>query len=976
MFEKTMAEIAGLHGRLDHEMTSSYYTSFTSFNKVQLDRCRESLSDARSRLARVHQTLADPLWVVLLGRFSAGKSSLINAFLQHYGSSGTRATGLEPTDKQVTVVLHQAKHTGLLPSTAGVAHVQGLSLIVQPHAVEPLRPLLLVDTPGLLDEQELDDSLMEFVGHADVVLHCMTPDAELILPDRKLLEKRRQYFPSQLYHIVITKADLHFAGPTGAYSEDAWQRNREQLALRYATFAKENLDLRESATTRKVWLVDSVSGRGIEQLLNELLRFGQDVIDDVPRVREPIARERFAYVCALTVRRAVVPLRECVAAYEHAVADSRELLSSELQRWENNTLTATRDIMRLELQALQFSGIAANLADQLASRLGIAAFLDPAGKRRVVETHIQFLIQQHLFKKIEEWEKSLMGTAAYCEVNQRHQLHKENYDTAQRNMARDALPEYTRWFVGSEYGAALRALLGFDTPEALIEATAPVMPSERRRDVADAPRQVALNCDNVEQQLHRLFTEGTDLVLSSAEANPPGLVIAALCDGVRHSLAQTRKRYEALRDDLRGDAQHPAADLVTGIMGAVQHAISPRVIRTVEEMRQTADATCDRVRAHLSEKGVALTVHKEPSLTWDEIRQSVLEDVSRVAVEKLDTPVRLELDNVVRRTHEEVGSLAASLRSREDGAQHEMLLDMAALKGTQRSLVESFPDWCKAFIAALKVFASVESRDNFFAARGIGDDLGQDLDAGLATVHTKLTNDKRFYLAQLVGGGLVVAALIMALIGIAARAIPVSEQYSNTVTGVILAFLGVAGTALGNAIWHLATFRRRGRNDAVRQIKSQLQKVCDHSEANLTTERRREEEAFGAVMINLQRLFNNLVRHGVFVLGQQMLEQVQERLGAVEMQCEFERMQAAKHIGCYLETFCDACRTALQKAAEDCAGRLYERADGFMSERMKGVDSRLEELGKECVQATGRLQSVEAELSRMSLGEPGGEAGM
>ncbi|MFH0983885.1 MAG: GTPase [Planctomycetota bacterium] len=363
MFDKLILEISDIHGRLEEELGSAYFDAFTAGKKAMHETTLKELHTLRLRLNQIHQALGDPLWVVLLGRFSSGKSTLINAFFKGSGCGKMRETGLFPTDRQATAVLHESCRTGLLASNSSVVQVEGLGLLVQEHKDDRLRPLLLMDTPGLLDDKVIDDALMEFVAHADVVLHCMTGDATFLIPDCRLLEKRRKHFPSQVYNVVVTKADLHYKDESGHYSEELWLTNRVQLDARYAKETRENLDHSANAKTRRAWVVDSISGLHVEDLLSFLLKLAVDQEEDIPRVRVPIARERFSYVCSVTREKVIAPILECLEDSRASISDARQRLTEGLEHYRHNVLAPTREVLLLGIQSLRKASRINNIND-------------------------------------------------------------------------------------------------------------------------------------------------------------------------------------------------------------------------------------------------------------------------------------------------------------------------------------------------------------------------------------------------------------------------------------------------------------------------------------------------------------------------------------------------------------------------------------------------------------------------------------
>ena len=95
--------------------------------------------------------------IALIGHFSAGKSSTINAVLNIWGTPWERKTGRDPTDRKISVIClpenrEQFRSLEILP---------GGDFTVEPIQHDLLRSVCLVDTPGVADPelQATDESL-------------------------------------------------------------------------------------------------------------------------------------------------------------------------------------------------------------------------------------------------------------------------------------------------------------------------------------------------------------------------------------------------------------------------------------------------------------------------------------------------------------------------------------------------------------------------------------------------------------------------------------------------------------------------------------------------------------------------------------------------------------------------------------------------------------------------------------------------
>lgn len=123
----------------------------------QLEKIVYSINDLRSH----KQGLA---FVGLLGHFTAGKSSLINAIV---GNVKQRKADRNPTDKTITLICHPNNLAQLRENS--FTSIDGISIDAGP-AIELLKDIVLVDTPGLGNMTAEHDMAEKFLHLCHVII--------------------------------------------------------------------------------------------------------------------------------------------------------------------------------------------------------------------------------------------------------------------------------------------------------------------------------------------------------------------------------------------------------------------------------------------------------------------------------------------------------------------------------------------------------------------------------------------------------------------------------------------------------------------------------------------------------------------------------------------------------------------------------------------------------------------------------------
>lgn len=982
MFEKAIAKMMDTHGLLEQELCSAYFDTFAGSKKTTLETTLQELGSLRLRLRQIQQALRDPLWVVLVGRFSAGKSSLINAFFGVCGQEAMRKTGLFPTDKQATAVLNESCRTGLLSGDSSVVQVEGLGLLVQEHKDDRLRPLLLVDTPGLLEDEAIDDALMEFIGHADVVLHCMSPDFTLGTCDNSLLEKRRKHFPSQIYNIVVTNGDVRFKDASGNFSEDLWQTYLSGLDARYGEETRENLDHSSNAKTRRAWVIDSLSGLHVENLLSFLLDLADDQENNIPRVRLPIARERLGHVCSMTSEKVITPILRCMEDSCTSIAEARQRLADEMERYQRNILAPTREVLLLGIQSLRSDAIPSSLDKQIASALGMTNIIEIEDDLSIFEGNPLWEATNTLWQAIGKWRNALLDFPAFQAIGKRRELHRANYNLCRTGLVKDAIPEYSNWFSGSRYGRRIEALLAFDSPLSLLnhnelmqetslnKSKEALEKGDSNEDTIESLQKAAqFDLDSFEQGLVSAFSEGTRMVLSHAQTESPRSALSVLGAAVQAKLGKIAQRYEDKLEMLKAQEARPAEEQIDDTVSIIMGAVDNRVAQAVEAMRNSHEMTMASTRGLLMEKGLIFQLPIESASTWEEIESALRTSLAQVVASSLHSPMTKELETLVDQIQHDVSELKDNFDGREKDIANLFLLDIVNLENSKKSIDDKAGEYCKPMLASLEVFDSIKSRSNFFHARGIGEDLAKDLNNELGLLHGRLLGERRSLRAQVIGSSFGSVMLAVTHLGLVSGRIPIAGDLSTTIKNVILALVGVSVAALISSAWRLATFKKRRRADLEETVEAQLDKVCEASRANLEREEKETENAANLVDINISQIANRFTHEGLQMLGNSVVEQMKVQYNKLESRCELEQRMTARSILGKLQGYCASCKKHIMVTAENCAKGFQKGALAAMSERKKNVDLALDGLKSATQSMETQLKDADGRFSAIADGD-------
>jgi len=961
--DKEFDELNDTHARLQHDIDAGLLSGLAGQSLASLRDAEAELAVLRSRVKNIQSTLRDPLWVVLLGRFSAGKSSLINALLRAGGEERElRATGLPPTDLQVTLVLHSAARSGLLSTSATSAVVDGLSVAVQPHEAERINSLILVDTPGLDEQHEIDDALMEFIANADVILHCMTPDFELSIPDQRLLDKRKKYFPSQLYHIVVTKGDLHL-------SEDPelWPAHGEDLRTRLATTNRSNPSIAGDVSRSQVSVVDSESDKNIEPLLAELIHLANDRSSEVPRVREPVVRDRIRYIADLTLSEVVGPLVKILTKAKEGASAAEDLLVDEESSWDENISKTGRKVVQLTLAGIVREELPQDLAGEMGSVLDLArVFGREQDESSAVLAQLLQVSQQELRDTVLSWRAAFEKHSSLAPLTARHAQHKEHFDHARSHLRAHALPAYSAWFGTSFFGRKLRGLLSFsDVAELLLDSETFAKPvvtgqsSDSDAEAAGSPsgrERIPIDQEHILAALADTFREGTDDILTQANTNASNSIGTLLRARVAKYLDERTSHFATFEADIERNRIVPGSKVCASIKEALQEALVPNVNQSFGALRQTVDGIHDRVRHHMAVHGLNVELEAAGSTSWDEERRRASDQVRQLVDELFADKCKADANGLVKEISADLSSMSDDLLGLKAALGEKLAVELTDLQTSQRGLNLSIENRTGAFRASIDVFASIEGVRNFFDEHGIGGEMDTDLNAGLGVVFTQLKSRRQLLITQLVGSAALSSVLIASIAVLSFGTVTVPNGYTGLVNGVVLAILGAAVAGVISAVWKLIAFPEYGRREVVRTAETQIQSVCQHSSRNLANIEKEEERAYGTVKATKQVLIDDLAHNGVQALGELLLNQLEDRVVRIGDKISMRHSECLRRLNSLLRTFTEGIKAHGHATAEACAKQLHDTASSAMGREITRSREALERVGIEAERCLCRLE--------------------
>jgi len=199
--------LLGLESVLDQPLANQALALADNRNAA---REKDLLLRLRRSLVQYLERTGDLVYVALIGHFSSGKSSTVNSLLDLWGSPEERKSGLNPTDKTITLITHEKNADSLL----GIVSHGSVPIRLQTVDNPLLSQIVLADTPGTGDPHLIEELARDFLPICDLVLFFFSAASPLDSTDIPLLSELHRRLPFIPLKFIITRADELRRDPT------------------------------------------------------------------------------------------------------------------------------------------------------------------------------------------------------------------------------------------------------------------------------------------------------------------------------------------------------------------------------------------------------------------------------------------------------------------------------------------------------------------------------------------------------------------------------------------------------------------------------------------------------------------------------------------------------------------------------------------------------------------------------------------
>jgi predicted GTPase len=143
-------------------------------------------------------------YIGFVGHYSSGKSSTLNNIFEFYGTNNERSTGLNPTDKAITLITHPSNSKSLVLMSREGSNVPVRTLFIN-HPL--LKNVVISDTPGSGDPHIVNEMIQDFLPICDSIFYFISATNPIDQADLPLLIQKSEKLPFIPIRYVITRSD-------------------------------------------------------------------------------------------------------------------------------------------------------------------------------------------------------------------------------------------------------------------------------------------------------------------------------------------------------------------------------------------------------------------------------------------------------------------------------------------------------------------------------------------------------------------------------------------------------------------------------------------------------------------------------------------------------------------------------------------------------------------------------------------------
>ncbi len=209
----------------------------------------------------------DLRYIGLVGHYSSGKSSTINALLDLDGTDKERETGLNPTDKVITLLTHPANSGSLI-----LMNKEGVAVPIRSEFIDhhELKGLVLADTPGSGDPDVINELVQDFLPVCDILFYFIAASNPIDQADLPLLEQKDRSLPFIPLVFVVTRADEFRRDRTTPFSSENIDEARVKDFLGKLIARLRNSIRSEEIVSEHFLFIDNLVGYNIDTLRKKM----------------------------------------------------------------------------------------------------------------------------------------------------------------------------------------------------------------------------------------------------------------------------------------------------------------------------------------------------------------------------------------------------------------------------------------------------------------------------------------------------------------------------------------------------------------------------------------------------------------------------------------------------------------------------------------------------------------------------------